>query len=69
MREQSLLKCGDVIYDTTDGCTKHYRCYNSIYLLSKLSMQYQIIIDRCVSIPGHGKSKIDGINGADKTNL
>jgi hypothetical protein len=69
MLENNIIAPGYIIYDTTDGCTKQYRCANAMYLLSKLSFMYQIVIDRCVSAPGHGRSKIDGINGADKTYL
>ena len=69
MIENHQLAPGYTIYDTTDGCSKQYRCANAMYLLSKLSMMYQIYIDRCVCAPGHGRSKIDGINGADKSYL
>ena len=69
MLENHKIAPGYVIYDTTDGCSKQYRCANAMYLLSKLSFMYQVVIDRCVSAPGHGRSKIDGINGADKAYL
>ena len=26
---------------------------------------YKVIIDRCINAPGHGGSKIDGINGSE----
>ena len=38
-----------------------------MYLLSNLSMKYKVVIDMCISCPGHGGSRIDGINAADKS--
>ena len=29
-------------------------------------MKYNVVIDRSVSAPGHGKSIIDGLNAVDK---
>ena len=57
-------KC--VILDHTDGCAKQYRSGNALYLLNVLAMKYNIVIDRAVCAPGHGKSIIDGMNAVDK---
>ena len=51
-----------IIYDTTDGCNKQYRCANALWILSVLSFTYILIIDRCINAPGHDRRKIDGIN-------
>ena len=31
-----------------------------------MSQTYSIIIDRCISAPGHGKEVVDGLNAVDK---
>jgi hypothetical protein len=51
--------------DDTDGCAKQYRYATAIYLLSMLSVQFNMTIDRQVGTPGHGKGIIDGINAVD----
>ena len=55
-----------VFLDHTDGCAKQYRSGNALYLLNVLCLKYNIIIDRAVCAPGHGKSIIDGMNAVDK---
>ena len=35
-----------IIYDTTNGCSKQYRCENAIWLLSVLSFTHILIIYR-----------------------
>ena len=57
-------KC--VFLDHTDGCAKQYRSGNALYLLNMLCIKYDIIIDRAICAPGHGKSIIDGMNAVDK---
>ena len=57
-------KC--VILDHTDGCAKQYRSGNTLYLLNILCLTYNVVIDRAVCDPGHGKSIIDGMNAVDK---
>ena len=52
--------------DHTDECLKQYRSANDLHLLSVLSIKYNVVIDRYVSAPGHGKSIIDGLNAVDK---
>ena len=57
----------DCVYlDHTDGCAKQYRSGNALFLLNMLAIKYDIIIDRAVCAPGHGKSIIDGLNAVDK---
>ena len=38
-----------------------------MWLLSVLSFTHRVIIDRFINDTGHGRRKIDGINGAKKT--
>ena len=52
--------------DQTYGCAKKYRCYIAYYLMSYLSTSYQIVIDRAVDTPGHGKDVVDGFNAVQK---
>ena len=50
----------------TDGCAEQYICAYALYLLSMMSQCYSIIIDRGISVPGHGKEVVCGINAVDK---
>ena len=52
--------------EVTDGCGKQYRCGNALMFLSVLARKYEIIIDRAVDAPGHGKGVVDGIQGCEK---
>ena len=49
------------IYDHTDGCSAQYRSANAIFLMTILSINHGVIIDRMVHAPGHGKGKVDGL--------
>ena len=40
-----------------------------MWILSVLAFTHKFIIDRCVDVPGLGRRKIDGTNGANKTYL
>ena len=57
------------MWDKTDGCAKQYRCYIAYYLMSYLSTSYQIVLDRAVDTPGHGKDVVDGFNAVHKRYL
>ena len=67
MYDNNLSVKDGIIYDTTDGYSKQYRCKNFMWRLSVLAFTCRVIIYRCINSPGHGRSKIDGINGSDKT--
>jgi hypothetical protein len=54
------------MWDQTDGCGKQYRCSIAYYLMSVLSVKFQIVIDRAVDTPGHGKDVVDGFNAVQK---
>ena len=64
---QKLIGNNGIIYDATDWCSKQYQCANALWILSVLAVTHGITIDRLINAPGHGRNKIDGINGADKT--
>ena len=55
--------------DSADGCSKQCRCANALCLLSVLAAEFNIVVDRAAGAPGHGKSKIDGLNAVDKRHL
>ena len=57
------------MWDQTDGCAKQYRCSIAYYLMSYLSKSYQIVIDRALDTPGHGKYVVDGFNAIQKRYL
>ena len=57
------------MWDQTDGCAKQYRCSIAYYMTSFLSKSYQIVIDRAVDTPGHGKDVVDGFNAVQKRYL
>ena len=50
------------ILENTDGCAEQYRCASALYFMSVMSQCYSVIIDRGISVPGHGKEVVDGIN-------
>ena len=45
MYENNLLINYGIIYDTTDGCSKQYRCENEMWILSVLEFTNRTIID------------------------
>ena len=57
------------MWDQTDGCANQYRCSIAYYLMSYLSKSYQIVLDRAVDTPGHGKDMVVGFNAAQKRYL
>ena len=54
------------MWDQTDVCAKQYRCSIAYYLMSYLSTSYQIVLDRAVDTPGHGKDVVDGFIAVQK---
>ena len=54
------------MWDQTDGCAKQYRCSIPYYMMSYLSTSYQIVLDRAVDTPGHGKDVMDDFNAVQK---
>ena len=43
------------IWDNNNGCDEQYICASALYLLSILAHAYNIIIDKCIRTPGHGR--------------
>ena len=60
---------GGTMWDQTDGCAKQYMCSIAYYLMSCLSKSYQIVLDRDINTPGHGKYVVDGFNAVQKQYL
>ena len=60
------LTRNSVLLDHTDGCAKQYRSGNALFMMNIMSLKYDIVIDRAIGAPGHGKSIIDGLNAVDK---
>ena len=56
-----ITKHRTCIYDHTDGCSAQYRSANAIFLMTILSINHGVIIDRMVHAPGHGKGMVDGL--------
>eukprot|EP00957_Ditylum_brightwellii_P184269 14035330-Ditylum_brightwellii.AAC.1 len=55
--------------EDTYGCSKQYRSTSSLYLISTISIKYDIVIDHAIGAPGHGKDVVDGLNAVDKRYL
>ena len=66
--EKKMIR-GGTMWDQPDGCAKQYRCSIAYYLMSYLSTSYQIVLDRSVDTPGHGKYVVDGFNAVQKRYL
>ena len=64
--EKKKMIRGITMGDQTDGCANQYRCYIAYYLISYLSTSYQIVLDRAVDTPSHGKDVVDGFNAVQK---
>jgi hypothetical protein len=64
--QKGVMKRGSWMLDNTDGCAKQYRCGTALYLLALLAVTYDIVIDRAIGAPGHGKCEVDGGNAVDK---
>ena len=67
MNENNLFIKYSIIYDTKYEFSKQYICANTMWLLSVLEFTKIVILDRFINYPGHGRSKIDGINGSNNT--
>ena len=60
---------GGTMWDQTYVCTKQYRCSIAYYLMSFLSKSHQIVLDRAIDTPDHGKDVVDGFNAVQKRYL
>ena len=67
LKNQQLLTTSlSTILENADGCAEQYICASALYLMSLISQTYSIIIDRVISVPGHGKEVVCGLNDVDK---
>ena len=53
--EKKQMIRGRTMWYQAYGCAKQYRCSIAYYLMSYLSTSYQIVLDRAVDTPVHGK--------------
>ena len=60
------LTCLDPIYAL---CLLEDAQVHAYYLMSFLSKSYQIVLDRALDTPGHGKGVVDGFNAVQKRYL
>ena len=51
-----------LVYFFLCGCANHYQCLYEIYLISCLTLEFVIIVDRDVSELEHGKYVVDVLN-------
>ncbi|KAL7554297.1 hypothetical protein ACHAWF_018122 [Thalassiosira exigua] len=51
------------------GCSAQYRSGSVCYELCHLALEFNIVYDRIIQAPGHGKCIADSQNGTDKTLL
>jgi len=61
-----LLPRGSTLLELMDGCSRQCRCSTALWTLTALSYKHQIIIDRMISAPHHGKGDCDSQSGVDK---
>ena len=54
------------IWQNKDGCAKHYICATELYLISMLSQDFYVIIERGISAPGYGRQLADVLNATVK---
>ena len=67
LKEENLFTTSlSKIWENTDGCAKQYRYAAALYLMLFMSHCYSIIIHQGISVPGHGKEVVDGLNAVDK---
>ena len=69
MFEGKQMIGGGKTWDQTDGCANQYRFSIAYYLMSFLSKSYQIVLNRAVDTPGHGKDVVDGFKDVQKRYL
>ena len=50
------------LWESSDGFVEQYSCETALYLFSMMVHRYNIIIDRGVGAPGHGREVVDGLN-------
>ena len=62
LQNRTVLFAGVItIWNNADSCAEQYFYMNRLYLLSMLEHAYNIIFDRDVGAPGHGREVVDGL--------
>ena len=54
------------LIEDTDGCGEQYQSGTSLYILTKLAFENDLIDCRAIDTEGHRKKIIDGWSGGDK---
>ena len=54
------------IWESTNGCCKQYRCGATLCCKYSISINFNVIIDRMIWVPGHEMDVADGTNSCDK---
>ena len=67
LRSEGYLEKGTTLWEQMDGCAKQYRCGTALYLMSVISMMYDIKVNRMISAPSHGKAICDSQGGVAKS--
>ena len=65
-RKKVLTTSLNTIWENTDDCLEEYIFSSVLYLMSVMSQCYSIIFERGISVPGHGKEVVDGLDAVDK---
>ena len=70
VNDHKLLKRGTGrLLCSTDGAAKQYKSSTSIYYMTLLATTFEIVVDRAIAAPGHGKTIVDAENGVDKNTI
>ena len=64
--EKKQMIRGGKMWDQIYGCSKQYMCSIAYFMMSFLSKSYQIVLDKAVDTPGHGKDVVGGFNTVHK---
>ena len=69
LKSKKILEEGGRVLGSTDGCAKQCKCSTAIKFMSNLAWSKNIVVDRAIGAPGHGKCEVDAINGVDKNTI
>ena len=61
-----IRKQSSTMFENIDGSATQYRNGTGMNHLSSLAVKFEVVIDRAVGAPGHGKDVVDGLNAVDK---
>ena len=69
LESERIMRGLSTIFENTDGSGTQYRNGTGMSHQSSLAVKFQLVIDRAVGAPGHGKDVVDGLNAVDKRYL